>query len=90
MSTPFATRLTVIDDMTLSVECRCGHAALIGVVDLLERYQGNTMVSEVLPALACSRCSRRGSFKHVRIVFMLPEHRALAHAHAAEMRVVGT
>lgn len=84
-SSTHQTRLGVIDDMTLSVECHCGHAALVAVSDLLERHDGNTTVNEVLPVLTCSHCGRKGDPLHARIVFMLPEHREIAHRHAAQI-----
>lgn len=82
---PFATKLGAIDNMTLSLECRCGRTALVGVVDLLRRHDRETVVSDVLPACRCSGCGQRGALKHVRIIFMLAEHRDLAHTHQRQI-----
>lgn len=63
------TLLSTIDDMLLSLECSCGHRAVIPVADLLKRMPDEAVVQDVVDAARCRSCGCRGTIIYTRIVY---------------------
>lgn len=72
------TALGEIDNMSVSIECHCGHHGMLPVTALLDRWSRKTALAEVLAHSACQNCGRRQAIKHVRLVFILPKDQPLA------------
>lgn len=62
------TRLTEISDHRISLECQCGHHALLPVAQILERMPEAT-VADVVARTVCAECGERGRVLHMRIVY---------------------
>jgi DNA-directed RNA polymerase subunit RPC12/RpoP len=62
------TTLYSIEQNHLSVECKCGHVALIPVSEIAEVF-GNIEVDAVQRALRCRRCKSKGMAK-VMIIYV--------------------
>jgi hypothetical protein len=63
------TRLNVIDDMILSLECSCGHRSQMPVIDLLPLLPDDATVQDVIDRARCRACQCRGTVIYTRIVY---------------------
>jgi hypothetical protein len=63
------TLLITIRDHVLSLECRCGHRALIDISDVRPKLPGDASVQTVIDRARCQKCGRRGDVLHSRIVY---------------------
>ena len=55
------TKLQTISHNHISLECRCGHGALVSVKQLLEKLQPYITVQQVVAKARCTKCGALGA-----------------------------
>ncbi len=68
------TRLTEISDHRISLECQCGHHALLSVAELLERMPEGS-VGDAVARTVCAECGERGRVLQMRIVYAVGDRK---------------
>lgn len=55
------TKLSVISNNHISLECNCGHRNMIAVSELLKTQSEDTTIYEIARKAVCVRCKRKGA-----------------------------
>ncbi len=66
------TQLADITGHSLSLECSCGHAALLSVDRLLERLPPTTKFAQIVAEARCKACGCKGQVLFPRIIYAIP------------------
>jgi hypothetical protein len=66
------TQLADITGHSLSLECSCGHAALLSVDRLLERLPPTTTLAHIVAEARCKACGCKGQVLFPRIIYAVP------------------
>jgi hypothetical protein len=69
------TQLADIKGHSLSLECSCGHAALLSVDRLLERRPPTTMFANIVAEAQCTACGCKGQVLFPRIIYAISGQR---------------
>ena len=71
------TQLTDIAGQFLSLECSCGHAAMVSVDRLLDQGRGRSTFAQIVAGARCRSCGCKGQVIFPRIVYATPAHVAV-------------
>ena len=78
------TKLKDIAANHFSVQCICGHQALIRVSDLIELRGDEMHVDEVELKARCTRCKSKGMFQRFQIIYVGASYDAMRMSHTPE------